>query len=182
MKRLCSIAVVLCSLAALAPAATIETATSPSLVNAATSIRTELVAHGDRVLGRDAYRWSTRLEKIEGCRAEFSVRITNKVMGPTIHVESVNVSLGGVDPDGIAMQQMHWLQVPCWGQQNCVVSTTTCTRQYKDGVVINCSTPAATVADAFSVELDGNMAAAQRLQQALREAVSACHQPTRVSF
>ena len=80
------------------------------------------------------------------------------------------------------MQQKHWLQLPCADGQSCVFSTSTCTRRSKDGIVIDCTTPSQKRVDAFSLQLDGDAESAQRLQQALREAVSACREPSRVTF
>jgi hypothetical protein len=40
----------------------------------ASAIESELEGHGERVMGKEMIHWSTRLEKVEDCRAEFTVR------------------------------------------------------------------------------------------------------------
>lgn len=159
-----------------------EAASSPAPTNVAMAIRTELESHGDRVMGRELYRWTTRLEGIEGCRAQFTVRIANNLSDNTVHVENISFSLGAVDEYSIEIKQNHWLQIPCAPGQNCIFSTSTCTRRSKDGIEIDCSTPSQKLADAFSLQMDGNPEAAERLQTFLRQAVDACTQPKRVTF
>jgi hypothetical protein len=159
-----------------------DAATAPAPTTVAMAIRTELETHGERVLGKETYRWSTRLESIEDCRAHFSVRVTSNLDEAIVHVESVTFSLGALDQYGIEMQQNHWLQLPCVSGQSCVISTSTCTRKSKDGIVIDCSTPSQKQASSFSLQLDGNAESAERLQRVLRQAVDACRQPTRVTF
>src|SRR6266480_4534020 len=132
MKRLLCTGVLMLFLSSFSPASPMEEAVSSSLTTVTASIRTELEAHGERVMGKDLYHWSTRLERIEGCRAEFSVRLTNRLADATMHIESVNFSLGALDPYGIEMQQKHWLQLPCMGGQSCVISTSTCTQMSKE--------------------------------------------------
>lgn len=183
MKPLLSIAAVLALFSGLCLATPAEEGTNhPVLVAAAESIRSELVVHGERVLGKDVYHWSTRLERIDGCRAEFSVRLANNIGGATVNVESVNFALNALEPYAIDMDQNHGLKLPCHGRERCIFSTTTCTRTSKDGIVIDCTTPSQKRADVFSLQMDGDSQSAQRLQQALREAVDACSQPGRVTF
>jgi len=183
VKALLCIAVVLALLSGLSLASPVEgTAHQPLLITAAASIRTELEVHGERVLGKDLYHWSTRLERIEDCRAEFSVRLANNMGAATLSIESVNFSLGALNPYGIEIQQKHGLKVPCRGGESCVFSTSTCTRASKDGTVIDCTTPNQKRVDFFSIQLDSDEESAQRLQLALREAVSACRQPSSVTF
>jgi hypothetical protein len=183
MKPLLCTAVVLLAFSGVSKGSPVEEAVPlPSLTNVAASIRTELEVHGDRAMGKDVYHWSTRLERIEGCRAEFSVRLANNLAEATVRIESVELSLGALDPYGIEMQQKHWLQLPCVNGQSCVFSTSTCTQRSKDGIVTDCTTPSQKRVDSFSLQLDGDAESAQRLQQALRAAVSACRQPSRVTF
>ena len=179
MKRSFCTAIVWLALSAISVEEAVPLA---SMRTVAASIRTELEAHGERVMGKDVFHWSTRLEKIEGCHAEFSVRVANNLADATLRVESVNFSLGVLDPYGIEMQQNHWLSLPCRGGQSCIFSTSTCTQKSKDGIVIDCTTSSEKRVDAFSLQLDGDADSAQRLQLALREAVSACRLPTRVTF
>jgi len=183
MKPLLCIAVVLTLFSGLCLASPAEEgASQPALVAAAESIRSELAVHGERVLGKDVYHWSTRLERIDGCRAEFSVRLANNIGGATVNLESINFSLSALEPDAIEMEQNHWLKLPCQSRDKCILSTSTCTRTSKDGIVIDCTTPSQKRADYFPMQLDGDLQSAQRLQQALREAVIACRQPSRVTF
>ena len=183
MKPLLCIAVVLTFFSGLCLASSAEeSATQPALTAAAESIRSELVVHGERVLGKDVYHWSTRLERIDGCRAEFSVRLANNIGGATVNLESVNFALSALEPYAIELDQNHGLKLPCHGRERCIFSTSTCTRTSKDGIVIDCTTPSQKRADAFSVQMDGDSQSAQRLQQALRDAVGACSQPSRVTF
>ena len=183
MKRLLWTAALLLSLCGVSLAAPVEQAAHPaSLTTVAANIQSELEVHGERVLGKDAYHWSTRLEKIEDCRAEFSVRLSNNLAEPTVQVESVSFSLGALDQYGIEWKQKHWLELPCSERQACVFSTTTCTRRSKEGILIDCTTPNQKRGNTFSLQLDGDAASAQRLQQVLSEAVAACRQPSNVSF
>jgi hypothetical protein len=183
MKRLFCCASALLALAGLSLASPVKnTAHAPSLPAAEASIRTELERHGDRILGKELYHWSTRLEKIEDCRAEFSVRIANHLRQSTVAIQSVNFSLGALDGYGIEMQQNHWLQLPCLHRESCVSSIATCTQTSEEGIITDCSTPSQGRAEAFSLQLDGDPEAAQRLQEALRQVVDACQQPRTVAF
>lgn len=182
MKRLLPIAVVLLFLAGLSVAQPVEEATSrASLKTVEMAIQTELEGHGERILGKELYHWSTRLEKIENCRAEISVRLANNLAEPTVHVESVSFSLGALEPYGIEMQK-HYLQLPCAEQQKCIFSTSTCSRKTASGIVIDCTTPSQSRIHAFALQFDGDAGSAQRLQQAFRQAVESCRQPSLVTF
>ena len=182
MKRLLLIAAVLLSLTGLSMAQPVEEGTSnASLVTVAGTIQAELEGHGERVLGKEIYRWSTRLEKMEDCRAEFSVRLTDNLAASTVHVETVSLSLGALNPYGIEFQK-HWLQLPCAERENCVFSTTTCTQKSANGIVTDCTTPSQKQANAFALEFDGDAGSAQRLLQAFRQAALTCRQPARVTF
>lgn len=154
----------------------------PTLDAFATTIRAELESHGERILGKEMYHWSTRLEGMQDCRAAFSVRLVNNFSDSTVQVERVSFLLGALDPYGIELQQNHRLQLPCFDGRSCIFSTSTCTRKSKDGIVIDCSTPNQKRAEVFSVQLDGDSGAADRLQQALRRAIDACRQPSPVTF
>ena len=183
MKRLHWTAALLLLLCGLSPAAPVEEAAHPpSLKLAAASIQSELEVHGERVMGRDVYHWSTRLERIEDCRAEFSVRLTNNLSESTTETESVSFSLGALNPYGIEWKQKHWLELPCNMGQTCIFSTSTCTRRSREGIMSDCTTPTQKRVGAFSLQLDGDTGSVQRLEHALREAVAACRQPSSVSF
>jgi hypothetical protein len=182
MKHSLLIAIGLISLAGLSLAQPAEVATSrASLKTVAQAIQTELEGHGERIMGKDAYHWSTRLEKVEDCRAEFTVRITNNLADPTVHVESVSFSLGALDPYGIQMQK-HWLQLPCAEREQCIFSTSTCSRKSANGVETDCTTASQNRVDAFALQFDGDADSAQRLQMAFRQAAESCRQPNRVTF
>jgi len=182
MKRSLIISIVLISLAGLSLAQTPEESSSrASLKTVADSIQTELESHGERIMGKDIYHWSTRLVNVEGCRAEFSVRLTNNLNDPTVHIESVKFSLGALDPYGIEMQK-HWLQLPCAESDPCIVSTVTCSQTSADGIVTDCTTASQKRIDAFSVQFDGDPASAQRLLLAFRRAAETCRQPSLVTF
>jgi hypothetical protein len=90
--------------------------------------------------------------------------------------------LGALDPYGIEMQQKHWLQLPCAGGQQCVFSTTTCSRKDANGIVTDCTTASQKRVDAFALQFDGDADSAQRLETAFRQAVETCRQPSRVTF
>jgi hypothetical protein len=183
MKHSLTIAIGLLSLTGLLMAQPPEEVGShASVKTVASAIQTELEAHGERVMGKDVYHWSTRLEKFEDCRAEFSVRVTSNLADSTVHVESVKLSLGALDPYGIEMQQKHWLQLPCAGGQTCIFSTTTCSRKSANGIVTDCTTASQKRVDAFSLQFDGDADSAQRLEAAFRQAVESCRQPSRVTF
>jgi hypothetical protein len=183
MKRLFSIAAISIVLGGVCMANPVQTsAPVPSFTALTASIRTELETHGERVLGNDLYHWSTRLAKIEGCRAEFSVRLTNNLSESTVTVETVNFSLGALDPIATAIEQKHWVQLSCRNRESCVTSISVCSRRSKDGIIIDCTTPSEKRTNAFSLQLDSDAAAGERLKQDLLQAIDACSQPSRVSF
>jgi hypothetical protein len=180
MKHAPWIAVVLIALAGVSSAQSFARTSDATLRNASVAIQTELESHGSRVMGNDAYSWQTRLENLDGCRVEFSVRTVNNVVDPTVSVETVSFSLGAVDPYSIAFQK-HWLQLSCMNE-DCIYSTTKCMRRSADGTTIDCSTPNQKWARGFALEMDGNEASALRMQKALYLAVQSCRRPTQVSF
>ncbi len=181
MTRLRLLAPVLLSFTALLLAQSAQESSRPSIDNLTATIQAELDSHGDRVLGKGLYGWSTRLNKIEECRAELSVRVTNNTGEATVRTETVNFSLGAIEPYGIALQK-NWLALPCAGKEKCIVSTSTCSTKTKDGIVINCATPSQKRVDAIELELDGDVAAATRLERAFRQAIDLCRTPKSVSF
>jgi hypothetical protein len=182
MKRSFLLAVALPYFAALLLAQTAgEAQPRVSLDKLAATIQTELDAHGERVLGHDVYHWSTRLEKIADCRAELSVRVASNVGEITVRTETVNFSLGALEPYSIGLQK-NWLELPCAGGQKCIFSTTTCSRTTKDGMVIDCTTASQKKVDAFALQLDGDVAASSRLERAFRQAIDICRQPIPVTF
>jgi hypothetical protein len=183
MKRVLMVAAVLISFTGLSLAQlSEESASRASLKTVVQAIQLELESHGERVMGKDTYHWSTRLEKFEDCRADFTVRITNNLGDPTVHVESIHLSLGAIEPYGIEIQQKHWLQLPCLGGDDCIVTLATCKQTNADGIVTDCSTPSQKRMAAFSLQLDGDADSAQRLQAEFRQAALACSQPSSVTF
>ncbi len=182
MIRLPLLCLVLLSLTAPLPAQPApEASSSPSIETLTVAIQTEFESHGDRVLSNGLYGWSTRLNKIEACRAEFSVRVTNTTGETSIHTETVSFSLGAIEPYGIALQK-NQLALPCIGKSKCIFSTSTCSTKSKDGIVIDCATPSQKRVDSIALELDGDVAAAARLERAFHQAVDLCRTPKPVTF
>jgi hypothetical protein len=140
-----------------------------------------LESHGERVLGRDVYHWSTRLEKMEDCRAEFSVRVINNFGEATTCTETVQFSLGALDPYGIDPQKSYLLLL-CSGKENCVHSTSTCSTKSKDGIVTGCTNASPKRLQSFMLEFDGDAASAARLEKAVRQAIDVCRAPKAVTF
>src|ERR1700686_2633363 len=78
----------------------------PSMDNLTTAIQSELNTHGDRMLGKRLLGWSTRLNKIVDCRAEFLVRVTsNFTADASVQTETVNFSLGAINPYDIELNK-----------------------------------------------------------------------------
>lgn len=146
-----------------------------------TTIQNELETHGERVLGHETYRWSTRLERASNCRIELSVRITSNMGETTIQTESVRFSLVTIAPLGVGLQKK-WLQLSCAGKEKCIFSTTTCTKKTKEGIVVNCTTADQKSVDSFALQLDDDKKASLRLERTFRQAVELCHQPQPVDF
>jgi hypothetical protein len=182
MKRLILLVLVLPSLAALLLAQPAQDAPPRAeLQELEATIQTELQSHGDRVLGAEVYRCSTRLEKVAACRVEFSVRVVSALGDTTVRTETLNFSLGALEPYSIALTKNH-LELPCAGGEKCVFSTNTCSKTTKDGVVTGCGTASEKHVDTFSLPLDGDAAAASRLERTFRQAIILCHQPRSVVF
>jgi len=158
-----------------------EAANRASVKTVASAIESELEGHGERIMGKDTLHWSTRLEKVEDCRAEFTVRTTTNLADSTVRVESVSFSLGALDPYGIEMQK-HWLQLPCADGSPCIFSTSTCSQKSADGVVTDCGTANQKRVDTFALQYDGDADSAQRLEAAFRQAIESRRQPDRVTF
>ncbi len=181
MTRLRLLALVLLSFTALMRAQSAQESSRPSMANLTATIQAELESHGDRVLGKGLYGWSTRLNKIEECRAELSVRVTSNTGEATVRTETVNFSLAAIEPNGIELQK-NWLALPCAGKEKCIFSTSTCSTKTKDGIVIDCATPSQKRVDALELEFDGDVAAASRLERAFRQAIDLCRTPKPVTF
>ncbi len=181
MKRLCLLALVLLSLTPLLLAQPGLGNSRPSLDIWAAAIQADLDGHGDRVLGKGLYGWSTRLNKLEECRAEFSVRVTSNTGEATVRTETVNFSLGALQPYNIELQK-NWLALSCVGGERCIFSTSTCSSKTKDGIVINCATPSQKRVESINLEFDGDLAAGSRLEQAFRQAIDFCRAPKPVNF
>lgn len=146
-----------------------------------TTIQNELETHGERVLGHETYRWSTRLERASNCRVELSVRITSHLGETTVLTESVRFSLVTIAPYGVGLQKK-WLKLSCADKEKCIYSTTTCTKKTKEGIVVNCTTANQKNVDSFELQLDDNAKASLRLERTFRQAVDLCHQPLAVDF
>ncbi len=157
-----------------------EAGSRASLMKFAATIQMELESHGERVLGQETYHWSTRLEKLEDCRAEFSVRVTNNFGDASARTEAVNFSLGALDPYGIDLQKK-WLELPCAGREKCVYSTSTC-KTTKGGVVTDCASASPQRVESFKLEFDGDPGSASRLEEAFHHAIDLCRAPKAVTF
>jgi hypothetical protein len=145
------------------------------------TIKAELESHGDRVVGKEAMRWKTRVENFSGCRAQITVQVNSNWGESTVRTESVNLLLGALEPHSVELQKS-WLELLCAGQEKCVFSTSTCSQKTKAGMITDCATASQKRAASFSLQLDGDAAASTRLQQAFREAINLCRQPKVVSF
>lgn len=181
MKRSFWILAALPCVAALLLAQPLHDPDRPVLRELATNIQSELESHGDRVMGQDAYRWSTRLETISGCRAEIKVRATNRIGEKIVHDDSIRFSLGAIERFEIGRQKS-WLALPCAGHEKCITTVSTCTKTTKDGIVVDCSSRSEKREDSLSLQFDGDAGAASRLEQDFREAVELCHEAAPVSF
>jgi len=159
----------------------VEVISRPSLERLAATIQAELQSHGERVLGHGAYRWSTRLGKIENCRAELTVRVDNNVGEASVRTETVEFSVGALEPYAMDLQK-GWLELPCANREKCIFSTSTCSGKSKDGIVIDCGTASQKRVDSFRLEYDGDVASASRLQRAFRQAINLCRAPKPVTF
>jgi len=146
-----------------------------------TTIQNELQTHGERVLGHEAFRWSTRLERASNCHVELSVRTTNNLGENIVHTESVRFSLVMIAPYGVGLQK-NLLQLSCADQERCIYSTTACTKTTKQGIVVDCTTANQKTADSFALQLDGDAAASSRLGRMFQQAVNLCHETESVDF
>ncbi len=153
----------------------------PPMQKLMAAIQTELQSHGDYVLGKGLYGWSTRLDKIENCRAELTVRVANNTGEALVNTESVDFSLGAIEPYSIELKK-NYLELPCAANQNCIFSTSTCSKKSKDGIVIDCATASQKRVGAFRLEFDGDVESAARLEKNFRQAVELCRAPKSVSF
>lgn len=181
MTRLRLLALVLLSLTARLLAQPAQESSRLPIDSLAAVIQAEFESHGDRVLGKGLYGWSTRLNKIEECRAELSVRVTSNTGEATVRTETVNFSLSAIEPNSIELKK-NWLALPCAGKENCIFSTSTCSAKTKDGIVINCATQSQKRVDSIDLEFDGDVAAASRLERAFRQAIDLCRTPKPVTF
>jgi hypothetical protein len=182
MKRFLLTAVVTCFLTAVVPAQSAPDANrSASPQDVVATIQSELEIHGERMLGQETYRWSTRLEKYDACRVEFSVRVVSNFGDATVRTETVKFSLGAIDPYGIAPKKSR-LELPCSNGERCVFSTSTCSKKTKNGITTDCATAIQQRVDTFSLQLDRDDAAASRLELAFRKAANLCREPKSVAF
>jgi len=180
-RNLLLVFVLLCLSALALAQPSFEAISRPSLERLTATIQAELQSHGERVLGHGAYRWSTRLGKIENCHAEFTVRVDNNVGEASIRTETVEFSMGALEPYAMDLQK-GWLELPCANKEKCIFSTSTCASKSKDGIVIDCGTASHKRVDSFRLEYDGDAASASRLQRAFRQAIDLCREPKAVIF
>jgi hypothetical protein len=146
------------------------------------SIHGELESHGDRVPSDGVYAWNTRLNKIEGCRAELLVLVHYTVDDQdSFRSDTVTFSLGSIERYEIDLQK-NWLDLPCAHKDKCIFTMSNCRTRTRSGVAMDCATQNWQRAESFRLELDGDDAAASRLEKAFRNAVDLCHVPEAVAF
>jgi hypothetical protein len=181
MKRPFLLVMLLSFLAALLLAQPAQDASPPAaLRQLESSIQAELESHGERVMGNETYHWSTRLERIENCRAELRVRITSNFRLATVQDESVSFSLGSIELYTIEMQKSR-LELPCARGEKCIFSTSTCRTKTKEGLSVDCTTSSQKRVNSFALQLDGDPASAARLERDFRTAVRLCREPAEAS-
>jgi hypothetical protein len=182
MKRLLLLAAGVPTLTTLLFAASPDEARQRNTVKElAATVQSQLESHGERVLGQNTYRWSTRLAKMEDCRAEFTVRISSNYSSNSDRTEKVSFSLGALDPYDIDVRKS-WLELPCFNHEKCIFSVSTCSQMSKDGIVTDCASASPKQEASFALQLDGDPEAAARLGHALRDAIGLCRQPKAVVF
>ncbi len=158
-----------------------EAAPRASFTQLAETIQAELESHGERAIGHDAYRWSTRLQKVNGCRAEFSVQVTSNYKEAIVQTESISFSLGALQSHSIVLRK-NWIELICAGGSKCVYSTSTCFSKSKDGILTDCTSTAQKHAESFFVHYDGDAAAASRMETAFRQYIDLCREAQAVIF
>jgi hypothetical protein len=146
-----------------------------------TSIRSRLEQHGERVLGKDAYRWSTRLDSLEGCRVTLVETVTNNVGEQVVRHNEVSVPLGKIGETSIEPEKVR-LVLSCSAHDPCVFTHSTCTKTTKQGITVDCSSPGEKRQEALRLQLDGSEAAALELERDFRRAVELCHAPLTTTF
>jgi len=181
MSRSCWIALAMPCFAALLLALPAQDPARSASEELESKIRTELESHGERVLGKEAYHWSTRLDAISGCRAEFTVRVVNNLGEPVTRTDRVRFSLGALEPHDIDRQN-NWLVLGCARHEKCISSVSTCTKKTREGIVVDCTSAGEKREDSFTLQLDGDEGASLRLERAFRQAADACHEPAAVTF
>ena len=157
-----------------------EAGSRASLMKFAATIQMELESHGEARCWPGNLSLEYAAEKLEDCRAEFSVRVTNNFGDASARTEAVNFSLGALDPYGIDLQKK-WLELPCAGREKCVYSTSTC-KTTKGGVVTDCASASPQRVESFKLEFDGDPGSASRLEEAFHHAIDLCRAPKAVTF
>ncbi|MDR3764924.1 MAG: hypothetical protein P4M01_12605 [Acidobacteriota bacterium] len=141
-----------------------------------TNIQSRLEQHGDRVMGQNTLRWSTRLDSLDRCRAVMTVREETAMGDRTVREERVNISLGRIS--WINMDQSKkWITVPCQSADRCITTQATCTKTTREGVTVDCSTPGARQNAEFRLQWDGSETAGRLLERDLQRAVALCRAP-----
>jgi hypothetical protein len=112
MNRAAWITFALPCLATLLLAQPVQEASRPTLRELESVIQAELEGHGDRVMGKDAYHWSTRLERFDNCRAQLTVTVTSTLRELIVRIDHVSFSLGAIERLEIEPQK-NWLALPC---------------------------------------------------------------------
>ena len=169
------VAAVVLTAACLGPGAAAQSP-SDEVRDLESSIQSKLEKHGERVLGQNAYHWTTRLDSLDQCRAVMTVREVTSLGERTVREEQVNISLGRIT--WVAMDEnKKWINVPCQSWDRCVSVRATCTKTTKDGITVDCSSPGVKQDAAFRLQWDGSEEAGRQMERDLRRAVELCRTP-----
>ena len=158
-----------------------EAANRASVKTVAAAIENELQGHGERVMGKELIHWTTRLEKVEDCRAEFTVRTANNLGDSTVRRGERQLLAGRAGPVRDRIRSTG-CNCPAPNRTSASSRPRPAARNRPDGVVTDCGTASQKRADSFALQFDGDAESAQRLEAAFREAVESCRQPSLVTF
>ena len=179
MKRLRLLVLSIISLSTLLSAQ--EADSRASLQELSATLQSELEGHGDRVLGPQVYRWSTRLQQVKDCRADLSIQVTDHYGTSVVRLDQVHFSLAAIEPGDISLKKS-WLSLSCARKEKCFFSTSTCSKTTKDGIVVDCASASQKRDDSLALQFDGDSGAAARMEEAFRQAIELCRTPKAVAF
>jgi hypothetical protein len=140
------------------------------------SIRGQLEQHGERVMGKDAYRWSTRLDTLSACRATLVETVTINVDELITRRNEVTVPLGKIGQSRIEPDN-NWLVLICLEHERCIFIDSTCTKTTKQGFTVDCSSPGGARQEELHLQLDRSASAAKQLERDFRRAIELCQAP-----